>query len=84
LAATVTATGSVRGGYLQVSPCDSARIATNPSSALNVDAGEGARANGVYAPIDPASHSTCISAGPAPSTPLAHVIMDVTGWFTTQ
>jgi len=84
LAATVTATGSVRGGYLQVSPCDAARIAANPSSALNVDGGDGARANGVYAPIDPASRSTCITAGPAPSTPLAHVILDVTGWFTTQ
>jgi hypothetical protein len=82
LAATVTATGSVRGGYLQVSPCDPVRIATNPSSALNVDGGAGARANGVYAPVDPASHSTCISAGPAPDTPLADVILDVTGWFT--
>jgi hypothetical protein len=84
LAATVTATGSTRGGYFQVSPCDAARIAANPSSALNIDGGDTARANGVYAPIDPASHSTCITAGPAPGTPLAHVILDVTGWFTTE
>lgn len=84
LAVTVTAAESTRGGYFQVSPCDAARIAANPSSALNLDGGDGARANGVYAPIDPSTHSTCITAGPAPGTPLAHVILDVTGWFTTQ
>jgi hypothetical protein len=84
LAATVTATGSTRGGYFQVSPCDADRIAANPSSALNIDGGDAARANGVYDPIDPASHSTCITAGPTPGTPLAHVILDITGWFTTE